>query len=78
MPELPEIHHLAHQMRRALCGRRIVKVEIKQPKCLNVSPRGFASLLCGRTIDRITSRGKWILRYLPARRPSRSRRTAVL
>ena len=64
MPELPEIHHLAHQMRRALCGRRIVKVEVKQPKCLNVSPRVFANLLCGRTIDRITSRGKWIFTHL--------------
>jgi formamidopyrimidine-DNA glycosylase len=51
-------------MRRALRGRRIVKVEVKQPKCLNVSRRVFASLLCGRTIDRIASRGKWIFTHL--------------
>ena len=64
MPELPEIHHLAHQMHRALCGRRIVRTEVKQPKCLNVSRRAFVNLLGGRTIDRITSRGKWIFTHL--------------
>ena len=64
MPELPEIHHLAYQMRRVLRGRQIVKVEVRQPKCLNVSRRVFAGLLCGRTIDRITSRGKWIFTHL--------------
>ena len=64
MPELPEIHHLAHQMHRALRGRRIVRIEVKQPKCLNVLPRVFSRLLCGRTIDRITSRGKWIFTHL--------------
>ena len=64
MPELPEIHHLARQMHRALRGRRIVGVEVRQPKCLNVPPRRFAALLTGKTIDRVASRGKWIFAHL--------------
>jgi formamidopyrimidine-DNA glycosylase len=64
MPELPEIHQLARQMHRAVRGRRIVSVEVRQPKCLNVSPRVFVKLLCGKTIDRVASRGKWIFAHL--------------
>jgi formamidopyrimidine-DNA glycosylase len=64
MPELPEIHHLAGQLRRAVRGRRIAGVEVRQPKCLNLPPRAFASLLTGRTIDRVTSRGKWLFLHL--------------
>jgi formamidopyrimidine-DNA glycosylase len=64
MPELPEIHHLAQQMQRALCGRTIVGVEVKQPKCLNVTPRRFANLLRDKTVDRVTFRGKWIFTHL--------------
>ncbi len=64
MPELPEIHHLAGQMQRTLRGRRIQKVEVRQPKCLNVPARDFARLLTGRVIDRVTSRGKWIFVHL--------------
>jgi len=64
MPELPEIHHLARQMQRVLRGRRIVGVEVKQPKCLNVTPRRFAQLLGGGTIDRVGSRGKWLFTHL--------------
>ncbi|HUL51883.1 MAG TPA: DNA-formamidopyrimidine glycosylase family protein [Opitutaceae bacterium] len=64
MPELPEIHHLAAQIRQALSGRKIARVTVKQPKCLNVTPRRFAQLLDGRTIDRVASRGKWIFAHL--------------
>ena len=64
MPELPEIHHLARQMHRTLHGRRIAGVDVKQPKCLNMPPQAFADLLVGKTIDRVTSRGKWIFTHL--------------
>ena len=64
MPELPEISHLARQMHRALRGRRIVAVEVRQPKCLNVPPARFAALVRGKTIDRVTSRGKWVFAHL--------------
>jgi formamidopyrimidine-DNA glycosylase len=64
MPELPEIHHLARQLQRAVRGRRIAQVETRQPKCLNLPPRAFAGLLRGRTIDRVTSRGKWLFVHL--------------
>ena len=51
-------------MHRALRGRRIAGVKVRQPKCLNVTPRRFAGLLRGRSIDRVTSRGKWIIAHL--------------
>ncbi len=51
-------------MHRALRGRRITGVEVRQPKCLNATPRRFAGLLRGKTIDRVTSRGKWIFAHL--------------
>ncbi len=64
MPELPEINHLARQMHRALRGRRITAVEVRQPKCLNVPPARFTALLQGKTLDRVRSRGKWIFTHL--------------
>ena len=64
MPELPEIQHLAQQMQRALRGRKIVRVEVRQPKCLNVAPRRFAQLLGAKTVDRVSARGKWIFTHL--------------
>ena len=51
-------------MHRALRGRRIAGVEVRQPKCLNVSPARFTALLRGKTIDRVASRGKWIFTHL--------------
>jgi formamidopyrimidine-DNA glycosylase len=64
MPELPEIHHLAGQMHRTLRGRKISRVEVRQPKCLNRPPRAFATLLTGKTVARVTSRGKWLFTHL--------------
>ncbi len=51
-------------MHRALRGRRIAGVEVRQPKCLNVPPARFTALLRGKTIDRVASRGKWIFAHL--------------
>ncbi len=64
MPELPEIDHLSRQMRRILPGRRVSDVEVRQPKCLNRTPRAFRALLTGKVVDRVTSRGKWIFLHL--------------
>ena len=64
MPELPEITHLSRQMHRALRGRRVSAVEIRQPRCLNATPRRFAALLRDKTIDRVDARGKWIFVHL--------------
>lgn len=60
MPELPEITVIARQMNREMAGNRIAEVEVKQPKILNVPPRRFVEAVKGRTIDSVSSKGKWI------------------
>jgi len=64
MPELPEIHHLAKQMDKALKGRRIESVDIRQEKCLNVPTTEFTELVQGKTIGRSANRGKWVFTEL--------------
>ncbi|MCR4428402.1 MAG: Fpg/Nei family DNA glycosylase [Caldiserica bacterium] len=60
MPELPEIWNLARQMDETLRGKRIAKVEIKQPKCLNLPPEDFQKLLVDKEVQGASSRGKWV------------------
>jgi len=64
VPELPEIHNLAKQMNAALAGKVVSAVEVRQEKCLNVPVKRFRSLLVGKTIGRITARGKWVFAKL--------------
>lgn len=61
MPELPEITSRAREMQQALVGKKIVEIELKQPKCLNISADQFAHEVKGRVIKNVTNRGKWIL-----------------
>jgi formamidopyrimidine-DNA glycosylase len=61
MPELPEIYHIAGQMDSRLRGRRIVEVDIKQDKCLNVPPEEFRRLIVDKAIEGVQGRGKWLL-----------------
>ena len=60
MPELPEIVSRAREMNRVLVGKRIARVEVLQPKCLNVPAQTFKTSLVGARIKHVTSRGKWI------------------
>jgi Formamidopyrimidine-DNA glycosylase len=48
MPELPEIYILASQMSEELEGKKIVAVEVRQEKCLNVPVKEFISILKGK------------------------------
>ncbi len=64
MPELPEMFSLANQMNAELVGRKIQRVEVRQPKCLNVPVDEFLKLIQGRTICDVTSKGKWIIAAL--------------
>jgi formamidopyrimidine-DNA glycosylase len=64
MPELPEIYVLARQMNAQLKGKKIVATEVRQEKCLNMPAKDFSALLEGKTIGRITPRGKWIITAL--------------
>ena len=60
MPELPEITHLAAQMKQHLAEKTIRGVEVLQEKCLNISVGEFAAALQGAQILDASNRGKWI------------------
>ena len=61
MPELPEIVCRSREMNELLCGRTISRVDVRQPKCLNVSVKAFAGAFEGATIGATTVRGKWLV-----------------
>jgi formamidopyrimidine-DNA glycosylase len=64
VPELPEISSLAKQMDSTLKGERIADVTVRQEKCLNVPLKQFRSLVVGKTVVGVTSRGKWVFMEL--------------
>ncbi len=61
MPELPEILCRAREMDARLRGRVIRKIEVLQPKCLNVSVDEFRRGLEGAEVLGVTNHGKWLL-----------------
>ena len=60
MPELPEISSRAKEMQKELTGKTIKKIEVLQPKCLNVSKKKFTTALAGATLLGTTGHGKWL------------------
>lgn len=59
MPELPEVETVVQGLRRAsLIGLQVSAVEISWPKLLE---EGDASLLVGKSLERIYRRGKFII-----------------
>jgi len=60
MPELPEIFNIARQMNKELFSKKIILVDVRQEKCLNMPANDFKSLLNNKIIGPITSRGKWV------------------
>jgi len=64
MPELPEITVLSKQMTKEITGKQIHKVEVYQPKCLNIPPERFVETAIGKTIGQIYSGGKWLFTKL--------------
>lgn len=61
MPELPEIAVLAAQMTDELTGKTVAAVDVRQPKCLNVSPEELAAGLVGRNLGQTSQLGKWLV-----------------
>lgn len=72
MPELPEVETVARQLRRAICGRTVTRVEVLD-KLLGLRPRDVAPL-AGRAIDDVKRIGKQVVLALgpngDARRPA--------
>jgi formamidopyrimidine-DNA glycosylase len=60
MPELPEITVIARQMDKEIKGKRIADIEAKQPKNLNMSVQEFLKTAKGKTVNKVSSKGKWI------------------
>ncbi len=60
MPELPEIHLFARDMRKELVGRTIGDIEVLQPKCLNLPEDEFRVALLGAQVRDVTAHGKWL------------------
>lgn len=61
MPELPEITSRAREMNSALRGKKIVQIEVIQPKSLNMDRKEFMSALENSLIKQVTNRGKWVV-----------------
>lgn len=60
MPELPEITVISRQMNEKIAGKRIVEVEVRQPKNLNLPVSKFVNAVKGKTVENASSKGKWI------------------
>jgi formamidopyrimidine-DNA glycosylase len=60
MPELPEITVIARQMNKETAGKRIADIEAKQPKNLNMPVQEFVKTAKGKTVNNVSSKGKWI------------------
>jgi len=60
VPELPEITVIAKQMNKEISGKRMVDIEVKQPKNLNMPAQEFVKTVEGKIVNSVSSKGKWI------------------
>jgi formamidopyrimidine-DNA glycosylase len=60
MPELPEIAVIARQMNKETAGKRIADIDARQPKNLNMPVKEFVKTAKGKTVNSVSSKGKWI------------------
>ncbi len=58
--ELPELTILSRQMRMEIREKQISKIEVANPKCLNMPLEQFRETIIGKKIKSIHSRGKWL------------------
>jgi len=65
--ELPELTVLSQQMGKKISGKRISKVEVDNPKCLNIPLKVFRKAIVGKTIESVENRGKWLFIKLSSR-----------
>jgi len=68
MPELPEVETIRLGLRALLPGRRVVEVQVLEPRLRSRVSRDFASTLHGRTILDVERRGKYLLILLEGER----------
>ena len=61
MPELPEVETVVRGLRPRLMGRRIVRLELRQPAIVRSDVKRFRRALAGARIAGMRRRGKYIL-----------------
>src|ERR671915_503037 len=62
MPELPEVETIRRQLAPALQGRRLERVEVRDPRwCEPAPPEAIEDALRGRLIERLGRRGKYLV-----------------
>lgn len=66
MPELPEVETTRRHLVGAICGLRIVEVDVRRGRMVRrqSSPRDFVDRLVGHTVGRVGRRGKFLLMEL--------------
>ena len=62
MPELPEVETIRRQLAPALEGRRVLELEVLDPRwCEPAPPEALDDALRGRRIERLGRRGKYLI-----------------
>jgi formamidopyrimidine-DNA glycosylase len=62
VPELPEVETVRRQLAPALEGRRLERVEVRDPRwCEPAPPEAVEDALRGRVIERLGRRGKYLV-----------------
>src|SRR5918997_1239839 len=62
MPELPEVETIRRQLAPALEGRRLERIEVRDPRwCDPAPPEAVADALNGRLVERLGRRGKYLV-----------------
>ncbi|MBI4504344.1 MAG: formamidopyrimidine-DNA glycosylase, partial [Chloroflexi bacterium] len=62
MPELPEVETVARDLDARLCGRRTLGVTVLWPRTVQrPAADAFCAAATGRTIERVTRRGKFVV-----------------
>lgn len=64
MPELPEVETIVRGLAPAVRGRRVVAVDVREPRLRSPIAGQFASMLVGRRIDALSRHGKYLLATL--------------
>jgi formamidopyrimidine-DNA glycosylase len=62
MPELPEVETIRRQLAPVLEGRRLERIEVRDPRwCEPAPPEAISDALDGRLIERLWRRGKYLV-----------------
>jgi formamidopyrimidine-DNA glycosylase len=62
MPELPEVETIRRQLAPAIEGRRIERIDVRDPRwCAPAPPEAIEDVLNGRRIERLGRRGKYLI-----------------